>query len=176
MRLIQSFGEIITVAEKILIACYSRTGTTRKVAGELAKILKADVEEIIDTKNRSGALGYILAGRDAMSGKLTVIKPAQKNPRDYALVVVGTPVWAWTAAPAARTYILQNKAALKKVAFFCTRGGDGSARALKALEDACGRKPVAVLALKTSEITGGSYVEQVKEFARKLGKALRKAA
>lgn len=40
---------------KILIVFYSRTGTTRKVAHELQKSLKADIEELFD-KNRSGPI------------------------------------------------------------------------------------------------------------------------
>ena len=159
------------MAGKILVAYYSRTGTTRTVAEKLAGELGADVEEIVDIKDRTGVMGYLFAGRDAMRGWLTVIKPAQKKPKDYALVVVGTPIWAWTAAPAARTYLSQHKGDLKKVAFFCTQGGSGSERAFKALEDACGRKPVAVLVLKTGEVANGLFGKQVKEFASAVRKA-----
>ena len=54
---------------KTLVVLYSRTGTTKKVGEEIAAALKADVEEIIDTKKRSGPIGYVQAGRDAMKKK-----------------------------------------------------------------------------------------------------------
>jgi flavodoxin len=64
---------------KILIAYYSRTGTTSKIAKEIAKKIKADIDEIKDLKDRKGILGYIFSGRDSMLQKTTEIKTS-KNP------------------------------------------------------------------------------------------------
>jgi len=47
---------------KTLVAYYSRTGNTKKVAVEIAKNLKADIDEIIDKKDRSGMIGWIIGG------------------------------------------------------------------------------------------------------------------
>ena len=65
---------------KMLVVFYSRTGNTRKVAEELEKVLECDMEEIIDTKNRSGSLGYLRSGRDAMNRKLTVLQDVINDP------------------------------------------------------------------------------------------------
>ena len=51
---------------KTLVVFYSRTGTTKKVGENIAKILKCDSEEIFDTKDRMGVVGYMQAGKDAM--------------------------------------------------------------------------------------------------------------
>ena len=64
---------------KILVAFYSKTGKTKKVALGIAKQLKADIDEIADLKNRRGIIGWIIAGRDAFRGLLTEIK-FKKNP------------------------------------------------------------------------------------------------
>ncbi|MFH2027554.1 MAG: hypothetical protein ABIJ08_00305 [Nanoarchaeota archaeon] len=88
---------------KTLITYYSRTGTTRKVANEIAVQLGCDTDEIIDKTKRSGPLGYITSGRDAMKKSLTEIE-TKKDPSQYDLVIIGTPIWAWTMAPAIRTY------------------------------------------------------------------------
>ena len=58
---------------KTLIVYYSRTGLTKKIATHISETLKADIDEIIDTKKRSGAIGYMSGGRDAMKGSLTNI-------------------------------------------------------------------------------------------------------
>ena len=39
---------------KTLVACYSRTGTTKAVGMAIAKELGADFDEIVDLKRRSG--------------------------------------------------------------------------------------------------------------------------
>ena len=63
---------------KPLVVFYSRTGTTKKVAETISSILKCDVEEVFDTKNRAGVLGWLRSGRDAGSKKLTAIDKAKK--------------------------------------------------------------------------------------------------
>ncbi|MDP3065447.1 MAG: flavodoxin [Methanobacteriaceae archaeon] len=108
---------------KTLVVFYSRTGNTRRVAEEIQNSLDCDIEEIIDTKKRSGPLGYMKSGRDASSGKLTVLKDITHDPASYDLLIIGTPLWAWHVSTPARTYIHQNHTKFSKVAFFCTAGG-----------------------------------------------------
>jgi flavodoxin len=40
--------------KKILVLYYSRTGITKVLASYIAKLLNADLEEIVDTKKRTG--------------------------------------------------------------------------------------------------------------------------
>ena len=44
---------------KILVVFYSRSGNTRRVAEEIIDALDCDIEELFDTQNLSGALGYL---------------------------------------------------------------------------------------------------------------------
>ncbi len=137
---------------KVLIAYYSRSGVTRSVSEMLAAELRAKgaeatVEEIIDTKDRSGITGWLGGGKDATLKKETTIAPVKADVASFDLVAIGTPVWAWTAAPAARTFAKQHGASCRKVAFFCTMGGSGDKGAFKAFADLCAKEPVATLAL-----------------------------
>ncbi|MGD6810071.1 MAG: flavodoxin family protein [Candidatus Bathyarchaeia archaeon] len=109
---------------KILVVYYSRTGKTRFVAETIASQLGADLEEIVDLKNRQGKLGWILAGKDASRKSLTEIASLTKAPAAYDLIVIGTPIWAWSPTPAVRTYIKQNSLSGKMVALFYTSDGD----------------------------------------------------
>jgi len=152
---------------KALVVFYTRTGTTKKLAEDIAKTLGTDIEEIIDTKDRKGAVGYLTAGRDAMQKRLTKIKPAKKDPANYDVVAIGTPIWGWAMTPAVRTYISQNSHKFKRVAFFCTMGGSGGMKAFAEMEKLL-KKPLAVLELKTEEVKGGTHLEKVKEFCRKV--------
>ena len=149
---------------KALTVFYSRTGTTRKVAESISKALSCDIEEILDTKNRTGPLAYINSGREARKEELAVIQPIKKDPSLYDVVLIGTPVWAGTISTPIRTYITQNREHFKSVAFFCTCGGPGADKTLKSMKDLCGKLTVASVAIGSKEMKSGEYQEKVDEF------------
>lgn len=147
---------------RILVVFYSRTGHTRKLGERIAKILKADKEEIIDSDNREGLFGWLRGGKDAYKRKLAKIS-YKKDCSNYDLVIIGTPVWAGTMTPAVRTYIQENKEKFRKIAFFCTFGGS-EAKTFGEMQD-LGSKPIAVLGLKSRD---SENKEKIEEFCRKL--------
>lgn len=151
--------------KKVLVVYYSLGGNTEKAAVELAKTLNADVEKLIDYKNRKGILGYIIAGRDALLKKLTLIEPVKSNPWNYDLVVLATSTWAATMTPALRTYMQQRKDELKKVAFLVTQGGECNGKIYKDMEQVVGRAPVAVVDIGVKEFKRDIWKQKVKEFA-----------
>ncbi|WJI10428.1 flavodoxin [Methanobacterium sp. CWC-01] len=153
---------------KMLVVFYSRTGNTRKVAEELEKVLECDMEEIIDTKNRSGSLGYLRSGRDAMNRKLTVLQDVINDPSSYDLIVIGTPLWAGHVSTPVRTYMHQNQASFKNVAFFCTAGGMGFEGTFKDMKELSGKTPLATLGLREKELKSASYKSKVAEFAQEI--------
>jgi len=160
---------------KPLVVFYSRTGVTRRAANSIAQILKCEVEEIVDANNRMGFFGYLRAGRDAIRKHHTIINNPKKNPADYDCVVIGTPVWGSRMAPAIRTFISRHKRKLKRVAFFCTYGGSGGQRTFIDLEEACEKKPLALLGLSAGEIKKNEHHNKVHEFTKKLRRAEKKS-
>jgi flavodoxin len=147
--------------KKILVVFYSRGGNTRAVAEEFKRKFHADVEEVIDTRNRKGILGYILAGRDAATNRLTVIKSTKYNPADYDLVIIGSPVWASRVSTPIRTYIEQNKNKFNKLAFFCTAGGSVGDKTWSDLKSLCGVDPEFTLGFSRKDIKGKTYIHAV---------------
>ncbi len=152
---------------KSLVVYYSRTGTTKKTAGAIAGALHSDIEEIIDQKDRRGIWGWLTAGRDATLRKPININSNKYDPSNYDIVVIGTPVWAWTLTPAVRAYITKNRESFKKVAFFLTMGG-ASGNTFKTMEGLCGKKPVAVLDFKEMEVKKDKHIQKVKDFANEI--------
>ena len=148
--------------KKILIAYYSKTGNTKKVAEKISKILNADIDDIIDKTNREGIKGWVLGGRDAMKEKETEIE-YKKDPSKYNVVIIGTPVWAFTLTPAVRTYLKDNKK-IKKVAFFCTNGGVPG-KTFSEMENLC-KKPIVTLSIKENELDSSEI--KIKEFCNKI--------
>ena len=151
---------------KILVVFYSRTGNTRRVAEEIINSLDCDIEEIIDTKNRSGMLGYIRSGRDANSRKLTVLKDIINDPSKFDLLIIGTPIWGGHVSTPVRTYIHQNQANFKSVAFFCTAGGKSFDGAFNDMRELCGVAPIENLGVQAKEVKDGSYKSKVAEFVK----------
>jgi flavodoxin len=155
---------------KPLVAYYSRSGTTKKVAETISAALNCDSEEIIDTKNRKGLWGWLTSGRDAVRKRLTVIKETKLDPAGYEIVILGTPDFGSRMAAAVRTYISQNRDRFKQVAFFCTAGGTNVEGLLADMEEFSGKKPLVTLALTTEEVKKGNYEEKAKQFVAGLSR------
>lgn len=151
-----------------LIAFYSRTGVTRKVALAIAEALGGDTEAIEDTKDRTGLIGYLAAARDAMKNRPAEIREPKNDPAAYDVLVLGTPVWTFTMSPAMRAYIGQKESELPEVAFFCTMGSSGSKRTFAAMAGQCGKRPVAALALKERTVRQDTYRDKVAEFVENI--------
>ena len=152
---------------KTLVVYYSRTGNTKKMGELIAKELHADIDEIIDHTDRSGIKGWIMGGRDAVKKSLTEIT-VTKDPADYDLVIIGTPVWAGPATPAFRTYIAQYKNKIKKVALFITSHVDGPKKAVDLLENVLDKKCLASVGWTNAELNKGQIEPKLSDFVKML--------
>lgn len=110
---------------KTLVIYYSFEGNTRFIAETIANSINADILELKlkEEIKSKGFMKYIWGGRQVVRQKVPELILFDKKPEDYDLIFIGTPVWAWTFAPALRTFfttvILQNK----KISLFCCHGG-----------------------------------------------------
>lgn len=150
---------------RILVVFHSRTGTTRRVAQAIADSLKADIEEIVDRKKRTGPFGYLGAGRDALRRRLTPIGEPARDPSDYDFVVVGTPIWVGRMSSPVRTYLDRHRGRFAAAGYFCTCGGKNNDAALFAdMAEVSGCIPRAVLAVTDAEEAKGAEWEKVRAF------------
>ena len=110
---------------KKLVIFYSLDGNTRLIAETIASETGADILELKPVKEitRNNFLKYFAGGKDAILKAEPELLPLDLNPSDYDLIFIGTPVWAWTYAPALRTFFKNVKLKNKKVALFCCHGG-----------------------------------------------------
>jgi len=152
----------------ILVVSYSRTGHTRYLAQQIAEQCGADQEEIVDRVGRRGLLGYLRSLVEAVLRLSAPIAPSKRAPRDYELVIVGTPVWAWHLSSPVRAYLRRHRGEARRMAFFCTYGGSGQARVLDEMAKLCGRPPLATLALTTRDVAMRQHWRPVARFVRTL--------
>ena len=75
----------------ILCMYYSRTGATRQAMTEIAQALDAELVELTDGVDRSGARGYLRSGMDAMRRATLPLAPyeTERPLSDYRLVILG---------------------------------------------------------------------------------------
>lgn len=161
---------------KTLVVFTSRTGYCRHLAMEIAEVLDADAEEVVDLKSRHGILGYISSRLDAWNGRpAEIVAPApHKHPRHYGMVVIGTPVWAGRITPAIRTYLRRYAKHMVRVAFFVTLGASGPKAAFGQLAELAGRKPIATLSVRKLEMKSNAYLPKTTAFVDKVKKCVGK--
>jgi flavodoxin len=157
---------------KILVVSYSRSGNTARVADALARALGADREELVDTVNRRGILGYLRSAFAARLGQPARIGPEHREPEGYDLVVVGSPVWAGSLSCAVRAYLARHRGGLPKVAFFLTHGGTSKDRVFAQMRAVGGTRPVAVMAVRERDLARGTDRALVERFAAELQQAV----
>jgi flavodoxin len=112
---------------KKLVIYYSLDGNTAFIAKTIAEATGADVLELKLKKpfKAKGPLKFFLAGMQVFLGKKPELLPLEKNPAEYDVVFIGTPIWAGNYNPAFRTFFSTKTLKGKKVALFCSCADNG---------------------------------------------------
>ncbi len=140
------------MANRYLVVYYSRSGATKIAAEAIASRLgDCDLDEIKSKKYDAGIMGIITAGIDTIMKAKAEIEPTL-DPSGYNHVIVGTPVWGFTASNPALTYLANNKGKFKAISFFCCSLVIGGVYAFDAMKEASGMAPVATLDLGDTEV------------------------
>ncbi|PAB60554.1 flavodoxin family protein [Anaeromicrobium sediminis] len=110
---------------KKLVVFYSFEGNTKYIAEGIAKEVGADLLELkpLEEPKKSGFMKYFWGGKQVMTKKIPELESIDKNPNDYDLIYMGTPVWAWSYAPAFRAFLSKVNIKNKNIALFCCHGG-----------------------------------------------------
>lgn len=116
------------MSKKKLVVFYSLTGNTKFIAETIAKTIKADLLEVKPKKDikKTGGMKYLWGGRQVIMKSKPDLMPFDKNPEDYDIIFIGTPVWSWSFTPAIRSFFSKTGLKKKKIALFaCHNGGLG---------------------------------------------------
>jgi len=145
---------------RILVAYYSLTGSTARVARDIAARTGADIESIRDPGHGVGFFGFLKDSLDAWRGIPAKIDPLARNPGDYALTIIGTPVWTRSMTPAVRAYLNQTQGRTGNVAFFVTSGNTEVARVAPSMEALGQARAVAAAGFNAQELKDQKLYEQ----------------
>ena len=126
--------------KKILVAYFSCSGVTKKVAGSLADIMGAALYEIkpetpyttadldwMDKKSRSSIEMNDTNSRPAIDGKCADMD-------EYDMVYVGFPIWWYVAPTIINTFLESYDFSGKTIVLFATSGGSGFGKTVSELK------------------------------------------
>lgn len=132
-----------------LVVYFSFTGHTRKVAEDIADRLGADIAEIKVVEPYDGTYDEVVdqARGEVESKKRPPIKALECHFEDYKTIIVGSPVWWHSFAPAVGTFFDDYDLDGTRVGPFVTDEGE-LGHALEDMNDAC----------PNSEVMGGLEV------------------
>ena len=149
---------------KALVVYYSRTGNTKFIAETLAKNLNCDIEEIVDNKKRKGVVG--LASAYFRPKAPTTIKEMKNDPKNYNLVLIGTPIWWYSSPPAVNAFLTKYNKDIKKAAFFYTCSADVKHSTIPDMKKLLGKAPVAILGVEAGSINNGAFKKKLETFIK----------
>ncbi len=158
--------------KKVLVAFFSRSGTTRGVAemihtqvgGDMLEIRAADPYPVDDAANRRRV------EQEKATGARPLLAMDLENLNDWDVIFVGHPIWQGELPPVLLTFLEKYDFSGKTVIPFCTYGGSGP-----------GETPgeIAKLTPKSGHLEGfgvmtaeaGSAQGKVSEWLKKIGMA-----
>lgn len=110
---------------KSVIIYYSHTNNTKRIAEQIQKATGADIAEIKTVEEYTGTYDEILEqGKTQVeSGYCPAIYPLDIDMKNYDRVILGTPVWWYTHAPAIGTFLKEYDLTGKRLLIFATNGG-----------------------------------------------------
>jgi flavodoxin len=146
---------------KKLVIYYSQAnGNTKRIAEMIASKTGADITAIDTVTPYTGSYDHIVnQGQEEVNrGFQPEIKAIEVNLDAYEEVIVGTPTWWYTMAPAVLTFLSNTDFTGKKVAVYQTHGG-WPGHTLKDMKALC--KGADIISEKAIQFdsTGGDHLE-----------------
>jgi len=160
-----------TAGPRMLVLCYSRSGTTRIVGQAIATALGADFEELQVVGEPAGLRSYARCGLDIIFRRKVKLAPLAHNPATYAAVVIGTPVWMARMSSPVRTFLKQSAAKLPPAALFLTHGGTARDQVFAEMEKLLGRTPIGRVAVNEREFSRREFAGKVAAFVGEMKRA-----
>lgn len=127
--------------DNVLVVYFSASGVTRKVADRLARTIRADQYEIEPVNKYTGVDldWHDKRSRTTIEMEDKTARPEMKEKHigleKYDTIILGFPVWWYTAPRIINTFIESNNLEGKKVYVFVTSGGSGSEGSFKDLKE-----------------------------------------
>lgn len=124
---------------KKLVAYFSASGVTAKLAKKLAEAIDADLFEIKPVEPYSEAdqnwkNPLARCNKEKIGKKDVPVSGIVENMDEYDTVYLGFPIWYWAAPNVVNTFVKQYDFSHKKVVLFATSGGSDMGKTAEKLQ------------------------------------------
>ena len=132
------------MAEKILIAYYSKTGNTKRAAEEIAKMTGGTLHRIVPQKTYPDSYFATIAVAkwESLKGEKPALADKVEGIGGYDKILVGFPIWWFGCPQLIKTFMENYDFDGKKVYPFCTHGGSGPKNSTRDIKAICPKADV----------------------------------
>ncbi|MDY5986872.1 flavodoxin [Sporofaciens sp. SGI.106] len=155
--------------KKKLVAYFSASGTTKKVAEMIASAAEADLYEIVPKQAYSKADLNWMDKKSRSSVEMSdkkyrpEIKDTDAHIERYDEIILGFPIWWYVAPTIINTFLESYDFSDKKIVLFATSGGSGFGNTVREL------KPSAESAMiKEGKIFNRATEQEIEEWLKRI--------
>ncbi len=118
------------MAERILVAYFSRSGNTRKIANLIQQEVGGTIHEIQPEMPYPNSYDAVVdqAEKEIQAEYKPALQSTLDHVESYDTIFVGSPNWWDTIAPPVATFLSEYDLSGKTIVPFCTHGGGGLGR------------------------------------------------
>ncbi len=156
---------------KTLVAFFSASGVTARLANTLAAAVDGDLYEIKPAKPYTGADLNWNNNKSRSSVEMNdpasrpAIAASVENMAQYDTIFVGFPIWWYEVPRIVQTFLESHDLSGKTVVPFCTSGGSGLGKAPAVLQKSC---PAAKL-VAGKRLSGSTSASELSAWVKSLG-------
>lgn len=147
-----------SASPKILVAYFSQTGNTHKIATQIHDQVGGDLFRIETAVPYPSDMALLVKrkNQELKSGNMPELKAKVENIESYDVVFLGYPIWSMTTPPPVRSFIENNDLIGKTIIPFCTHDGFGPGSSVDSIKGLLpdGTKVLDVFDIKGSEGDG----------------------
>ena len=125
-----------------LLVFYSLEGNTEYIADRICEKIGCDKLRLIPKKayKDKGFAKFLWGGKSAVMAETPELESYDVDLDKVDELIIGFPVWASTITPPIRTFLTDNKDALKekKIAVYACQAGNGAPKAMEKIRDLLG--------------------------------------
>lgn len=150
---------------KKLVAYFSASGVTAKVANALAEAVGATLHEIkpeipytvadLDWMNKQSRSSVEMSDKSSRPA----IKDKLDNMADYDVIYLGFPIWWYVAPTIINTFLESYDMSGKTIILFATSGGSGFGKTVEALKCSCPNSNI----MEGKIVKASSMMEDIQE-------------